>query len=107
MSHLEQLQAAVGGSTPAALRAFQQREGLPATGVVDAPTLVAAEIYDPVNAGPSWIQARLGGDLSAQDSGTSRNIMTLFNQVPWWAYLTGGVLCLGWASYAWYQAERK
>lgn len=84
MSDLQALQQKLGVSasgtydnaTRAAIVKLQLASQLPATGMPDPPTLKLAGVYDPVLGAPE------GG------GGFGRDLITAFNQIPRWAWLT-------------------
>ena len=91
--------------TSTALAAFQATLGRPPTGEPDPLTLAALGIYDPYGGAPgsyrSWVE---GG---AEPGSIGRDVSTVTNQIPRWAWIALGVTFGGLAYFSWRRRGRQ
>lgn len=89
--------------TESALVAFQQSRGIDASGNPDPATLAAMNVYDPVAGAPGSFQRYLAG--GAEPGHFGRDLATVTNQVPRWAWVLLGLTFGGLAYYSWYRRK--
>jgi len=92
-------------ATAAALSRFQGMVGRTPNGIPDPLTLAALGIYDPLAGAPGSYRQWIAG--GSRPGSIGRDLATVTNQVPQWAWLTLSVLFGGLAYFSWRRRGRS